>query len=159
MHSSDRMPCGTVGFCGLCYSNAKGRSNHKGHFGYRKPRICKDVSMSSRLRRRSADDVNSSSGGGPVSSGRLFSSLPVLLEFLTLDRWEDGDPRTTGTILVFVEDGKWKACLNDRDGGLICFLSADDFEDLLRGLDQGLNADTLDWRVSKSSQGRGGRRK
>jgi len=113
----------------------------------------------SHFRRRSGPSGGSNGPGSPVSPGSLFKPLKALFEFLELSAWEDGSERTTGTVLLFIEDGRWKACLNDRDAGLICFLSAETCDDLLKGLDEGLKEDTLDWRVSRSSQGKGGRRK
>lgn len=74
---------------------------------------------------------------------------PTLHDFLTLAGW-GGKQRKTGTCLVFAEDGKWKACLNDRDGGNYCFLASDSLEGLLGALEDGLKAGSLDWRASKS---------
>ena len=60
-----------------------------------------------------------------------------------------GKARKTGTCLLFFEDGKAKACLNDRETGHYCFYSAETVDSVWEGLDKGLRAGTLDWRVSK----------
>jgi len=76
---------------------------------------------------------------------------PTLSDFLTLTGWA-GKQRKSGTILLFAEDGKWKSCVNDRDGGHYAFLSADSFWALLDALEASLKGGGLDWRLSR--QGR-----
>lgn len=78
----------------------------------------------------------------------LRGRFPVLYDFLTLTG-VGGHMRTTATANVFAEDGKWKCCLNDRDGSRYAFVSADTLERLLEALEGGLKRGTLDWRVSK----------
>lgn len=84
-----------------------------------------------------------------ASDPGFHERYPTLHDFLTLTGW-GGKQRKTGTILVFAEDGKWKACVNDRDGGNYCFGSADSFSGLLEALERGLKGGSLDWRASKS---------
>lgn len=76
-------------------------------------------------------------------------SYPTLFDFLSLTGVA-GAARKTGTLLIFFEDGRVKACLNDRDGGYYAFLSADAFAGLLEALDKALKDGGLDWRQSKS---------
>lgn len=78
----------------------------------------------------------------------LHGLYPVLHDFLTLQGCE-GKARKVGSVSLFAEDGKWKAALNDRDGGLVAFCSADSFAGLLEALDRGLKSGSLDWRDSK----------
>lgn len=73
-------------------------------------------------------------------------SHPCLFAFLVAETWETGEKRATGTLLVFVDDGKWKACLSDRDGGRVAFVSASTAKGLLDASEAGLDAGTLDWR-------------
>lgn len=77
---------------------------------------------------------------------------PTLHDFLTLTGWA-GKQRKSGTVLVFAEDGKWKCCLNDRDGGHYCFVSSDSLAGLLGALEGGLKGGTLDWRLSRKGRG------
>lgn len=82
--------------------------------------------------------------------------LPGLVEFLTLATYEDGSARVPGTLTIFA-DGCWvKACLSDRDQGLVAFASSDSFTGLLEALELGLQGDTLEWRPQ---QQKGGKRK
>lgn len=79
----------------------------------------------------------------------FVSRYRPLHDFLTL-QGIGGKARRTGTVLVFAEDGKWKACVTDRDGGFYAFASNSDLQGLLISVDQGLRAGTLDWRASKA---------
>lgn len=90
------------------------------------------------------------SGGGADAAKDEFlaRNYPTLHEWLTLCGL-GGTQRKTGTILVFAEEGKWKACTNDRDGGFYAFTSADSLEGLLGALERGLKGGGLDWRKSK----------
>lgn len=74
---------------------------------------------------------------------------PALVEFLTLSQWEDGSLRETGTVLLFAEDGVWKACLNDRDAAKVAFVSGTSLEDVLVRAEAGLEEGDLDWRGRK----------
>lgn len=93
---------------------------------------------------------------GEVPQMRLMAdsqfqvACPMLWEWLTDDTWEGGGVRQTATLLVFVEAGRWKGCLNDRDSGRSCFLSAETPEDLLRAFEAGLDASSLEWRAKAS---------
>jgi len=93
-------------------------------------------------------------GHDAVASDREFCErFPSLADFLHLAAWPDGDRRETGTMLVFVEDGLWKACLNDRDGDCYAFLSAESFEGLLSSADGGLGGNSVEWRY-RANKGR-----
>ena len=76
---------------------------------------------------------------------------PTLYEFLTLGGYL-GKQRKTGTVLIFAEDSKWKACLNDREGGRYAFMSAEGVAPLLRACDEALEAGKVDWRESKNKR-------
>lgn len=73
-------------------------------------------------------------------------AYPHLFEFLVDTRWEDGTERETGTLLLFAEAGRLKACLNDRALGRSVFLSAESLESLFSALQAGLADESLDWR-------------
>lgn len=50
---------------------------------------------------------------------------------------------------MFCEDGKWKACVTDKDAGYYAFTSADTLDGLLEAVERGLAKEGLDWRESK----------
>lgn len=74
-------------------------------------------------------------------------ALPALWEYLTATRFEDGSVRVCSTLLIFVEDGLWKACLNDRENDRSAWVSAGTWKELLEALERGLASDTAHWRA------------
>jgi hypothetical protein len=79
--------------------------------------------------------------------------FPALVEFLTRDRYEDKAIRERGTLLIFVEGGRLKACFNDKDAGLVGFMSFEGLDTMLDALEQGLQKDKVDWRKQKGQRG------
>lgn len=80
------------------------------------------------------------------------SSYPTLFDFLSLQGM-GGKARKTGTLTVFLADGKFKGSLNDREESYTGFASADSFTGLLEALDKGLKSGHLDWRPSRKFKG------
>lgn len=83
---------------------------------------------------------------------------PTVMEFLSLQAWEDGTSRLTGTMTLMSDQGTLKAALNDKDAGLSCFVSARSLTGLLEALEKGLGTGSLEWRESKT-WGSSGKRK
>jgi len=75
-----------------------------------------------------------------------------LWAFLAHLRWEDGSGRIPGTIILFVDDGRLKACLNDRDGCAVAFVTVPEEEHVLEYLNLVLRSDGAEWR---SARGKG----
>lgn len=99
-----------------------------------------------------------SGGSGPPASDSEFAALyPALWEYLTLAVWDDGGPREPATLLLFVGEGRWKACLNDKANDRTGWRSAESFAGLLEGLEAGLAGGGMDWRRPKPGAGRRGR--
>lgn len=132
--------------CPCCYSNRKGRSNLKGHWGYRKPRrVPHGGYLVSFLRKASGPD----GGRSRVFDDPAFrSDYPALAEFLFNEAWDDGTARQTGSLLLFVGDGALKACLNDREQGLVTFFVGASVNELMSGLDLAMQAGAVEWRRS-----------
>jgi len=74
------------------------------------------------------------------------ADYPTLAEYLTADRWDDGKPRTTSTILIFLDGKALKVCLNDRDNNRSVFVSDPTFAGALLKLELGLLQNSLEWR-------------
>lgn len=79
---------------------------------------------------------------------------PCLHEWLTLDKWEDGTDRAPSTLMLFLDDCKPKGCLSDREEGKVAFVAAWTFTDVLTALEEGLLADSLDWRTNQKWSGK-----
>lgn len=79
----------------------------------------------------------------------LQERAPALGAYLTCDTWPDGKPRSHSTLIIFVQDGMFKACLSDKDTNMGLWSSAKSFDDLLEALEARLTDDRPDWRKSK----------
>lgn len=107
------------------------------------------------LKRRSGPNGGRDVGVGSfVTDSSVAGVDPLTHAFLCLEKWPDGSARRTGTLLLFVDQGKLKACVTDRDAQLVAFVSGDSLPGLLDALERGLRDDTLDWRQMRY-QGRG----
>jgi len=110
------------------------------------------------VKKRDAGDFDNAGVAVPPVDEAFTKAHPALWEFLTLTRWEDGSPRETGTLFIFVEDGGLKVAVNDREGGLVAFLTSKTFKGLLEAVEKGIREDRLDWRRSRvQAKGRGKR--
>lgn len=84
-----------------------------------------------------------------VPTDSIMGQYPTLWEFLTSSAYEDGSKRATGSMLLFVDMGVLKACLNDRDTGEVAFLSGPSLESLLARASNGLEDGSIEWRAGK----------
>lgn len=133
------------GWCGLCYSNAKGRSNHKGHYRFQ----CASARRKVRWRVYPRPRPKSASDGpnlGALVSCSFGEQYPSLWAFLTDSEWEDGTERETGTLLVCVSEGRAKGWLNDRSEGRSCWVSSSTITGVLEAADAVLRTGEGDWR-------------
>jgi hypothetical protein len=75
---------------------------------------------------------------------------PTLADFLCQAFWEDETGkrtrRTPGTVVLFVEDGRLKACVNDKDLNRVAFYTFDGPDTFWKQLEGVMAADKLDWR-------------
>lgn len=83
--------------------------------------------------------------GGATVDGAFAGRWPALYEWLTLNV-DQGQPLETATLLIFAEDGQWKACVHDRESSRVCFRSCDTFQGLLDAVERSLADGTADWR-------------
>lgn len=87
------------------------------------------------------------------------SPRPALTAHLTVSAWEDGEERVTSSVTLFMGQQMLQAALNDRDGGLVAFVTGTSLDGLLDALETGLQRGSLDWRASgQRSQGRSRRK-
>lgn len=86
-------------------------------------------------------------------------SLPAIWEYLTLDTHDDGKARQRSTLMVLVEDGTVKCCLNDRDQSRSMWVAGDTTEGALEALEAVLASGEGIWRKYqpfKKQQKKGG---
>lgn len=98
--------------------------------------------------------ANGRTAGGSCHDPEFASTFPGLWEYLSSHTYDDGSPRVSSTLLVFVEDGLVKLCLNDRDQGMVSFLSAPTYAEALLEMDHRVVEGKLEWRLSKMGSGR-----
>lgn len=103
--------------------------------------------------------VSSPNGGeqGGVTEGMLAKKAPTLLAMLQDTKYDDGSARQTSTLLIFVEAGMVKGCLNDREIGQTLWATGDSLEGLLTGLEARLAKGTGEWRPGGQGKGKRGR--
>jgi len=87
------------------------------------------------------------------------ASHPALWEYLTLDSYEDGAPREVSMLLLFAEDGRFKAALQDRQEGRSLWSTAESIEGALMSLEAMLQSGMGEWRQMKGGNVKGGKRK
>jgi hypothetical protein len=135
-------------WCSLCYANRKRRSNYKGHLGYILPRLLTFEGVEMAIKKR--DRAVSASGGAiKLAPGQLEKKLAHLWEFLTATTYEDGSPRTLGTVNIFIDEGCVKGFINDRDANQSACVSSGGILGLLEAMNDGLAADSLQWRAKE----------
>jgi hypothetical protein len=145
------MKCQT--WCGACYEGLKGRATRRGHCGWRPLRRTYAMSLQRPAERVGSAGVGSG-GQASAEEGAFGSTFPLLFEHLTAAAWADGSTRETSSLTVFVEEGRWKACFNERALNKVCFVSGRSFMDLLSCLEAGLQEDDLDWRSKRPDRRR-----
>lgn len=140
-------------WCGRCYENLRGRANHPGHLHCRRKRTSDGDGSRMGLRKPV------SNGGYPVGSAGDAPSdaaimFPALFEMLTATAWEDGSPRTTSSLLLFFEDGWFKACVNDRAAGRTGWATGRSADAALASLEASIANDSVEWRKSQQAKNR-----
>ncbi len=102
--------------------------------------------MSQPIGRRVSRPTNpSETKESSVSSPIFMEDWPDLYKFLQNSRGSGQNP-TTGTVTLFIENGRFKLCLNDRPNARSCFVTADTLTQALETADVGIRGDLLRWR-------------
>lgn len=78
---------------------------------------------------------------------------PCLWEWMTLTRWDNGASRIPTSITLFLDDGRVKAAVSDKELGRVAFVSGWTVEDTLRAVEDGLLQQSLDWRKAQPPPG------
>lgn len=140
-------------FCWGCYAMITGHEFIRGHRwqGAMRPRPYRRANMW--VERGSS----ARSGGEAVESkgvAAMRQELPAVYEYLTLAKMPDGNERQVATLIVFIEDGRWKVCLSDRETDRTLWMSGDTLEDCLLSLDQAIQTGDANWRRSYKGKGK-----
>jgi hypothetical protein len=141
------------GWCAECYSNRRGRSNYRGHWGYRRYDRSLSWEVLAVLKKPTGSLPGVPARAFDVSTDEVLRDLPSLASFLCDVTWEDGSDRVPGTVLLFVQDGRIKACLNDKASSRVCFLTAQTVLDVLHAADEAVDSGHADWRPVQTTTG------
>lgn len=83
----------------------------------------------------------------------------AVMEYMTAREWPDGEERETSTLLLFVEDGVFKACLNDRENERGLWATSETLRGSIEALEARLRGGKADWRAwSGSSRNKRGKK-
>jgi hypothetical protein len=95
-------------------------------------------------------DVETDPSRVSLSKGieELAKDCPALYEYLTLNRFPDGGERQVATLVLFIEEGRWKGCLSDRETDRTLWKVGDTLGDLLLSMDQEIQEGSAGWRRS-----------
>lgn len=133
------------GFCALCYEARRGRGH--GHRRRRPVAVLEVTGIDWEIEAmKRPDAIESGGGGSPLVDEVLAGWLPTLLEYLATMKWEDGKPRKTSTAMIFVDQGRLKVCIHDRDLRRSCFVTGESWEEVWEATERGLKQDTVEWR-------------
>jgi hypothetical protein len=111
------------------------------------------------LKRRSKEMPLNGASARELPCPDDFKECPNLWEFLTVQWWaEERKVRQTGTLLVFVEGGDRKIMLNDRDAGLMAFVTVLGDQGVLEAAEAALDSPKTDWRAPRQPGAGGPRR-
>lgn len=98
------------------------------------------------VKKRTQEDGEWIDLSAPSTAGSWAQRFPELWGFLWDLEFDDGSKRSPGSLVLFRDALRLKACLSDKDADLVCFVTADSPDALLEALERGLAEDTLDWR-------------
>lgn len=84
----------------------------------------------------------------------VLGTVETVWAYMTDTVYEDGSARECASLLVFVEEGTVKTCLNDRQEGRTMWATGSCLEDCLLSLEERLASGRGDWRASKGRPGR-----
>lgn len=82
----------------------------------------------------------------------LIENCPLLIDYLTNTRYDDGAVREVSTLNIFIQDGVFKVAVNDRDAEASLYASGETLQLALAAAESRLNANVADWRFWKSAK-------
>lgn len=106
------------------------------------PPILRQPPVGSQLRRT----------GTPWSDPEFVSSYPTLFAYMTQETWEDGTPRQTATLTLYVDGSALTVIINDRHNVRSAFVNEASLFSALLKIEAGLVDNTLEWRAKKDSR-------
>jgi hypothetical protein len=119
-------------------------------FTYREE-LC--MSFLNRLR----EVANKGAAASVVNDPAFAKVCPALHEHMTVTAFDDGQVRSTCSLVLFCEEGVFKACLTDRDTEFSLWGTGETFHGALASLESRLVSPDPGWRKKRPQKGRQGR--
>lgn len=79
------------------------------------------------------------------------TSYSCLYTLLALKKFE-GETRELGSISLFAEQGRLKACVSDKDNGQVAFITLEELDTAFQEIEEALQNDSLTWREMKQKK-------
>jgi hypothetical protein len=111
------------------------------------------LTMSELFKKKSASPVHP--GLSPTAYCQwLVSQYGCVHEYLTVNQYDDGTPRTTSSLNISVFDQRWRVFLNDRENSQSACLSGDSLVEAFTALDLAILDNKMPWRADRQTQAR-----
>jgi hypothetical protein len=81
--------------------------------------------------------------------GDLAQRFPGIIEMIAAVKDGEGKSRRPATLMILFDDGLIKLCMNDRHWEVSAWVSGRNLDAALQALEDGLQADKLEWRKNK----------
>ena len=99
--------------------------------------------------------VNGHAEQGKSLRDESFSKkYPLITEYLTAVKYDDGSSRETSTLSVYVQDGGFGVSINDRDCQRSLYVVATTLSEALAAIEKHLGKEDSDWRSWKPRKGK-----
>lgn len=80
------------------------------------------------------------------------TDYPLMMEYLTHDKYDDGSARQTSVIIVTCTGDSWRVCLTDKDQQRVMWKQGQTLQDALQAVELALMSDDPgEWRKSAES--------
>lgn len=96
-------------------------------------------------------DVEVNASGFLIDDDSFQEDHPGIFEMITRHSYE-GKHRKVGRLIMYAEPRRAVLVLCDVESGLVAFYAKETFGEAFEGLEQALQAGTLDWRKDKQSR-------
>jgi hypothetical protein len=97
----------------------------------------------------------------PFPDTKFAKDWPALYEYMTAAKYPDGTDRKLSSVTLFCEDSQLKACITEKNEGLVMFAAGKTLQTALNALEGLLASEEPPWRRSQfgasGTQGKGKR--
>ena len=142
----------TAAWCGLCYANKRGRSNHKGHRGYRSKPLKHVNYFPEHQVKKPTQEPQKTAGAVSLSDTSFSNKHPHITEYLCTEKWEDGTARDPSALSISVREGYMSLALNDKDLKQSLYTQAETLAEALKLMEGCLKDGTGVWRPWKAGK-------